>query len=171
MVVLIPFSTLLALSAATASAAASTTATATAATARRRQEPAAVPRCRAVPGSDDWPSAAKWAQLNETVSGQLLRPAPPGAVCHRSEPTFDASACATVQQMWSSEWFHSEDPVSVEWNNFTNDTCLPIISAPCSPDGYPSYVIDATTAEHVKAGIDFGELLHRYSRWCVDDGE
>jgi hypothetical protein len=149
MVALIILFTLLAISAARTNASSTTV--------RRRQTDAA-PRCRSVPGSDEWPSAEKWAKLNETVNGYLLRPAPPGAVCHRTEPTFDASACATVQQTWSSEWFHSEDPVSVEWNNYTNDTCLPIASAPCSADGYPSYVIDAMTAEHVKAGIDFGEL-------------
>ncbi|KAM0323137.1 hypothetical protein ACHAQA_008987 [Verticillium albo-atrum] len=41
------------------------------------------------------------------------------------------------------------------WDNFSNDTCLPNPAYPCSPDGYPPYVVNATTAEHVKLGVDF----------------
>lgn len=46
------------------------------------------------------------------------------------------------------------------WDQFTNDTCLPDGEFPCSADGYPAYVINVTTTEHVKLGIDFGELLY-----------
>jgi hypothetical protein len=45
------------------------------------------------------------------------------------------------------------------WNQYSNDTCLPDPSYPCSPDGYPAYVINATTPELVKLGVDFGEYL------------
>ncbi|KAK7408473.1 hypothetical protein QQX98_009340 [Neonectria punicea] len=43
------------------------------------------------------------------------------------------------------------------WDQFTNDTCLPKEEFPCSARGYPAYVVNATTPEHVKLGIDFGE--------------
>jgi hypothetical protein len=114
--------------------------------------------CKSVPGDASWPSADTWAALNTTLSGRLLAPLGPGAVCHKEQPSYSTAQCAAVQASWSNEFFHVEDPVSVEWNNWTNDTCLPDASVPCSNAGYPLYVINATTAEHVKAGIDFGML-------------
>lgn len=41
------------------------------------------------------------------------------------------------------------------FQNFNNDTCLPDPAAPCSSGGYPVYVINATCADHIKAGVDF----------------
>ncbi|KAM0283509.1 hypothetical protein ACHAQH_002460 [Verticillium albo-atrum] len=41
------------------------------------------------------------------------------------------------------------------WDNFSNDTCLPDPSYPCSPEGYPRYVVNATTSKDVKLGVDF----------------
>ncbi|UKZ74474.1 hypothetical protein TrVFT333_002142 [Trichoderma virens FT-333] len=41
------------------------------------------------------------------------------------------------------------------WDKFDNYTCLPEENTPCSPAGYPAYVVNASTAEHVKIGIDF----------------
>jgi FAD/FMN-containing dehydrogenase len=40
-------------------------------------------------------------------------------------------------------------------NNWNNDTCLPIATYPCSGQGYPIYVVNATCAEDVKKGVDF----------------
>lgn len=116
-------------------------------------------KCRAVPGSEDWPTAEKWAALNETVSGRLIDPVPPAAVCHESMPQYDRFDCENVKTQWKSSWFHSEDPVSMEFQNWTNDTCLPDVDAPCSGAGYPAYVIDAMVAEDIQAGIKFGEFL------------
>jgi hypothetical protein len=115
--------------------------------------------CKSIPGSESWPSLAEWAQLNETTGGQLLQPSPPGAVCHSSDPLYDATLCASVQEAWSNEFFHQQNPISAEWNNWTNDTCLPIDGLPCSSEGYPRYVINATTSKHVKAGVDFGNVV------------
>ncbi|PHH92004.1 hypothetical protein CDD83_9372 [Cordyceps sp. RAO-2017] len=42
------------------------------------------------------------------------------------------------------------------WDQFTNYSCMPDpADAPCSGQGYPPYVVDAYTAEHVKVGIEF----------------
>ncbi|EPE10440.1 fad binding domain-containing protein [Ophiostoma piceae UAMH 11346] len=119
----------------------------------RRDINESTPACRAIPGSASWPSPDLWESLNKTVGGRLLMPAPPGAVCHPGNPAYSALGCAALY--WSSEFTHSEDPVSVEWNNWTNDTCIPIPSLPCTGYGYPVYVINATTPQHVKAGVDF----------------
>ncbi|KAM4060976.1 FAD binding domain-containing protein [Hirsutella rhossiliensis] len=111
--------------------------------------------CRAFPGSRDWPSTGVWKSLNETLGGRLLAPAPPGAVCHLGHPTYDADQCPNVQRNWSSYQWHTENPVSVMRDQFTKYSCLPDPKVPCSGQGYPPYVVDAFTAEHVKIGVDF----------------
>jgi hypothetical protein len=112
--------------------------------------------CRAYPGTSPWPSTSTWDQLNSTIAGRLIRPAPPGGVCHAGQPNFDESQCASVQEAWSDFNFHIVDPVSVTRDNWANWTCQPDPELPCSGAGYPVYVINATTAAHVKAGVDFG---------------
>lgn len=113
------------------------------------------PSCKAVPGSPDWPSTQSWAKLNSSVSGQLIKTIPPGSVCHPSQPNFNALSCAAVQAGWLTVKYHYEDPVSSDWNNVNNDTCLPLPVFPCSGAGYPIYVVNATTKEQVKKGVDF----------------
>ncbi|KAH7127428.1 hypothetical protein EDB81DRAFT_729501 [Dactylonectria macrodidyma] len=111
--------------------------------------------CKAYPGTSDWPSQAQWNHLNKTLGGRLLHPTPPAAVCHRNWPNYDAQACSEVKSDWSVYEYHTENPISVMWDQFTNDTCLPDGDFPCSADGYPAYVVNVTTPEHVKLGIDF----------------
>lgn len=59
--------------------------------------PAQNPSCKAIPGSPDWPSGSSWSALNSSLSGRLLQLAPPGAVCHPDQPTYNAAICLTVQ--------------------------------------------------------------------------
>jgi hypothetical protein len=136
-----------------------------------RARQAGIPACKAVPGSGDWPSPDTWKALNESIGGRLLQPTPLGAVCHPGHASYSAAQCPVVQAAWFTEPLHSEDPVSAYWNNWTRDTCLPDPRAPCSSDGYPVYVVNATTAEHVKAGVDFGLLmLPSRRRWVALTG-
>jgi hypothetical protein len=116
--------------------------------------------CKNIPGSEGWPSMDMWSKLNSSIDGRLLRPLPPGAVCHQGQPVYNQSLCQAVQLSWQDEYFHADDPVSVEWNNWNNDTCLPIPGFPCSSIGYPVYVINATLSQHVREGIKFGMLLN-----------
>jgi hypothetical protein len=113
------------------------------------------PHCKSVPSSPTWPCPSLWAHLNTTVSGRLLAPSPPGAVCHPSQPTYNASACPALQTAWTTYTFHQSDPVSSMWNQWNNDTCLPLPNNPCSGAGYPIYVINASTPAHVQAGVKF----------------
>jgi hypothetical protein len=115
------------------------------------------PTCRAIPGGAGWPETAQWAELNSTTGGRLLKPTAPGAVCHKSQPSYDAARCAQVQALWPTEDFHTNHPISVEWNNWANDTCMPLATMTCGDVGYPVYVINATTPDHVKAGLAFGK--------------
>src|SRR6266536_3078332 len=111
--------------------------------------------CKATPGSHDWPSESSWSKLNRTLSGRLIQPPAPGAVCYPGQPTFNAATCPAIQAEWLTAAFHTEDPVSSVQNNWNNDTCLPYANDTCSGKGYPVYVINATCAEDVKIGVDF----------------
>ncbi|KAL2132918.1 hypothetical protein VTI74DRAFT_3167 [Chaetomium olivicolor] len=113
------------------------------------------PSCKAVPGTPGWPSPQDWARLNESLAGRLLQPSPPGAVCHPGQATYNATECPAVRAAWSTYEFHQADPVSMDWNNWANDTCLPQEGAPCSPQGYPVFVINATEPRHVQLGVQF----------------
>lgn len=114
--------------------------------------------CKAAPGSPEWPSADTWAQFNQSTGGKLLRAVPPGAVCHPKQPTYDAEQCTAIAQEWLTYDFSQNDPISSMWNQYNNDTCLPDANSPCSPDGYPAYVVNATTAQDIKLSIDFGKF-------------
>jgi hypothetical protein len=113
------------------------------------------PICKASPGSPNWPSLSEWAALNTSVSGRLIKPPPPGAVCHPDQLTYNATSCPSVLEGWYTLPLHVENPISNAWNNWNNDSCLPTLPSPCSGDGYPVYVINATCKEDVKAGVDF----------------
>jgi hypothetical protein len=111
--------------------------------------------CKAALGSAFWPSIEAWAKLNDTVSGALLKPPPPAAACHPDQPSYNTATCAVIQAEWTTWDFHIESPVSSAMNNWNNDTCLPLPNAPCSGEGYPVYVVNATSAEHVIAAVHF----------------
>ncbi|KAI0439620.1 FAD-binding domain-containing protein [Xylaria telfairii] len=116
--------------------------------------------CKAFPGTTAWPSQQTWAKFNQSTGGKLIKPAPPGAVCHPGEPTFDADKCAIVTAAWGTYDFHQRDPVSNMWQQFNNDTCLVDPNTPCSDAGYPAYVVNATTAMDVKLSFDFARKHH-----------
>ena len=113
-------------------------------------------KCKAIPGTPEWPSNSDWKRLNATLGGKLLQPSAPGGVCHPEQTNYDPAKCPAVQQGWTQYQFHQNDPVSSMWNQWNNDTCLPVVTAPCSGTGYPVYVINATNALDVKVGVDFG---------------
>jgi hypothetical protein len=111
--------------------------------------------CKALPGTSSWPSDAEWKALNKSLSGNLLKPSPPAAVCHPSDPSYSPAACTVVTTQWTDGIFHANDPISGDFPNWNNDSCLPSPQAPCSGLGYPIYVVNASCAEHVSLGINF----------------
>ena len=113
------------------------------------------PRCKALPKSPDWPNEAAWTALNSSLCGRLIKSVPPGAVCHPEQATYNAITCPAVQAGFLTSIWHSNDPVSSIVNNWNNDTCLPYPTVPCSGEGYPVYVVNASSKEDVKAGVDF----------------
>lgn len=129
--------------------------------------------CKAVPGTPGWPAPDVWDRLNASTGGRLLHVPPPGAVCHPDQPTYNPTQClavqgnSTVTGLWSYFSFHDSNPISNAMNEFNNDSCLPWAKYTCSGEGYPVYVINATTASHVKLGVDFGELIDIGSSVCL----
>jgi hypothetical protein len=111
--------------------------------------------CKASPGSPDWPSLSQWSALNTSLCGQLLAPPPPGAGCHPDQPEFATTNCTALQESWLTIQFHQANPISNAWNNFNNDSCLPYPQDPCTGEGYPVYVVNATSKDDVKKGVDF----------------
>ena len=110
--------------------------------------------CKSTPNDPSWPAIDRWNHLNESLSGRLLRPAPPALDCHSSQPA-DEALCAEIKTAWYTFPFHQNNPVSTAWNNMNNDSCLPDASAPCSGEGYPVYVVNASSAYDIKLAIDF----------------
>lgn len=118
-------------------------------------KPSAGKKCKAVPGTAEWPSSTEWASLNKTVNGRLLKPDPPAASCHRNHPSYSSTACASLKLGWWFSGWHDHHPTSTLWQNVNNYSCVPDGLAPCSNDGYPVYVVEARQASDVKAAVDF----------------
>lgn len=112
-------------------------------------------QCKAQPGSHDWPAISAWERFNNSLEGDLIKPVPPGAVCHFGQVAYDEISCQAVKVAWGTYPFHAENPVSSSWNNDNNDTCIPDSQYPCTDAGYPQYVVNATTASKVKIAVDF----------------
>jgi hypothetical protein len=113
------------------------------------------PQCKAIPGTNSWPSDAEWSNLNQSISGHLLKPVPPAAACHSDQSQYNLTACAAINASWTLNTFHAADPISSMENNWNNDSCLPNTADPCSGKGYPVYVVNATCVDDVKKGVDF----------------
>lgn len=110
--------------------------------------------CKAVPNSPSWPSIAQWNALNVSISGHLLAPLPPAAVCDTTLSVYDSASCSYVASQYTISNFHSQDPVSVDQPNWEDDACLP--SSPhCNLQQFPTYVVNATEAAHVQAAVNF----------------
>lgn len=54
--------------------------------------------CHCPPEDSCWPSETKWAQLNSTVSGRLVKVVPIGSVCH--DPDYDEAKCTELKANW-----------------------------------------------------------------------
>jgi hypothetical protein len=115
----------------------------------------ATKQCKAVPGTAEWPSSTDWTNLNKTVNGRLLQPAPPAAACHKDHPSYSLTACASLKLGWWFSGWHDQHPTSSMWQNYNNYSCVPDSAAPCTNNGYPVYVVDAREPSDVKAAVDF----------------
>ncbi|KZV68501.1 FAD-binding domain-containing protein [Peniophora sp. CONT] len=111
----------------------------------------AAARCRSEPGQPGFPSAQDWTVLNETVNGRLVAVVP------------SAKACADIgctDAEWSSAVFRNSLPgqMNVLGKDYTSspaELCLYNDTNSCSQGDVPLYAINATSPEHLQAGVSF----------------
>ncbi|KAI0031018.1 FAD-binding domain-containing protein [Vararia minispora EC-137] len=109
-------------------------------------------RCRTQPGDPGFPSTADWATLNDTIDGRLLTVIPSAEVCAQLN-------CTEAQ--WTSSVFRDMIPGQMNQYNWEQDydavppeLCLRN-GTTCAQGNVPLYAVNATTTEHVQAGIRF----------------
>lgn len=109
--------------------------------------------CKSLPGTSGWPKPDAWHALNQSVSGRLFVPKALGAVCHTNRPEFDKAGCKVLQMQWvSTPW----QALTGYTSDYTDETCTPWVpTGPCSAAGYPEYVLNATSPQDVRAGVNF----------------
>ncbi|RPA75184.1 FAD binding domain-containing protein [Ascobolus immersus RN42] len=117
-------------------------------------------QCKAHPtDAGSWPTTQQWAQLNQTVSGRLAAVIPPAAACHNSfngQPTYNQARCTQIRNSWGQQDFHFNDPVSIMWDYWSNNTCAPSqFPGSCNIGTYPVYVVKAQSVADVQAGVNF----------------
>lgn len=113
-------------------------------------------RCKAWPGSNDWPSDFEWRLLNTTLDGALLKPTTPSAACYRGSD-FNAAKCSYLLTNATDNGFWIDDPLTVLTQWTQGSTCMPALNATgnCTHGGFPLYVVNATSVKHVQAAVNF----------------
>ncbi|KAF5611773.1 isoamyl alcohol oxidase [Fusarium sp. NRRL 25303] len=116
------------------------------------------PRCRCIPGDACWPRNPAWDALNATTAGQLIAVQPVAISCYPG-PLFNNDICAQVNQNWDLCAWQAEHPAGLCQEG--EDLACRVITPPAAPGAsctlgnQPIYAINATTAEHVSAGVQF----------------
>lgn len=111
------------------------------------------------PADDCWPSTSSWSTLNATVDGRLIHNQPIARPCYQGAD-YDAARCQEISADWADERWFSQFPTGYSYP--TIETC-PIINATLGPGRYPQcdlgnypvYTVNASSTEHVAAGIRF----------------
>ncbi|KAF9691487.1 hypothetical protein EKO04_010454 [Ascochyta lentis] len=113
------------------------------------------PLCKSKPLDTSWPSENEWASLNFTIDGSLLRTIPAASGCWSNNPFRSSVSCDTATEKWSNGTWHSQQPESIDYQIYANDTCLPknasgySVERGCSADAFPQYIVNATEESHV----------------------
>src|ERR1700742_5152695 len=115
------------------------------------------PSCKATTRGAEWPSDAEWAQLNRLVGGNLLKPLPAAAPCHVGSPVFNATECEHVKSNWKSFEWHAHHPTSTLWTNVNGYSCELDAKTPCTGNGFPVYVLNATSAQEISVAVKWAK--------------
>ncbi|KAK4119144.1 FAD-binding domain-containing protein [Parathielavia appendiculata] len=113
-------------------------------------------RCRAWPGSNDWPSDSEWQQLNTSLGGALLKPLPPASACYQGDQ-YNESTCRWLVNQAGRTHFWLDDPLSTltQWPQGSTCTLVSHPQGSCTRGGFPEYVVNATTVKQVQAAVNF----------------
>ena len=120
------------------------------------------PKCRVAPGDPEWPTFEDWTKFNKTLGGVLLQPSPPGAVCYRNHPRYDAAQCAFLLSSARTTRFYSDDPVTVLMDWPSGNPCVATRNpvGNCTQGGYPAFVVNATKVRHIQLAVNFARNRH-----------
>jgi hypothetical protein len=111
--------------------------------------------CKVTPRDASWPSDSDWASLNATIDGSLLRTVPAASACWAGSPFGSHVSCDTATEKWTNGTWHSQQPESIDYQIYANNTCLPkdapgyLAERGCSIDAFPQYIVNATEEGHV----------------------
>ena len=114
--------------------------------------------CKCFPGKPCWPTLSEWQAFNETLGGKLIATVPLASVCHDDQwGSFDAEACAELQDKWYSPETHWETSSSAMAPYFANISCDPWYprDAQCVVGTYVQYSVSATSVQDYQRTIAF----------------
>jgi hypothetical protein len=120
------------------------------------------PPCKAVPGTEHWPSEAQWSGLNDTLEGLLLKPDPLASACYSGQ-SYDAARCRyLLSPMSGLRRAYLDDPLTVLTQWPQGETCLASLKPQgnCSLGGYPVYVAKVSTVKHIQAAVNFARNMN-----------
>ncbi|KAF2785806.1 FAD-binding domain-containing protein [Melanomma pulvis-pyrius CBS 109.77] len=114
--------------------------------------------CKCVPTDSCWPPVSAWESLNTTISGQLIDVQPIAISCYAG-PLFNNETCATVNSEWKKCAWQANHPAG-QCQDTGDLTCPPVTPLDingqnCTLGNNPVYAVNATSPEHVAAGIKF----------------
>ncbi|RYP09071.1 hypothetical protein DL764_001492 [Monosporascus ibericus] len=119
-------------------------------------------KCKCTPQDPCWPSNSEWQELNNTISGQLIASQPIAQSCYPG-PAEDETQCSLVSSSWADVGFQIESPIGYP-QPFDEIACAPVnVTAGEVPQGEctlgdaPVFTVNATSADHVAAGIAFAK--------------
>ncbi|KAI4861201.1 FAD-binding domain-containing protein [Hypoxylon rubiginosum] len=112
--------------------------------------------CKIFPDDNAWPPETEWAQLNETLSGALLKPKPAAGACYQG-PDFDLQQCQFLLANASMTHFWLDDPLVAlsEWSQGRTCTLATNPEGNCTRGGFPEYVVNATSVKDIQAAVNF----------------
>ncbi|TLS29029.1 hypothetical protein PpBr36_00086 [Pyricularia pennisetigena] len=102
--------------------------------------------CKVTRQDADRPAAEEWDRLNTAISGRLIKPVPPGGTLRNASRRSPSGLIHRSILVIPSRSIGTTRPT----------TRAPDPEVGCSGVGYPFCVANATEAEHVQAGVDFG---------------
>jgi hypothetical protein len=120
-----------------------------------------VPVCKSTPLDPSWPSKDDWDTLNTTIGGSLLRTVPAASACWSGNPFGSSISCDTATDKWINGTWHSQQPESIDYQIYANNSCLPknapgyLAERGCNIGALPQYIVNATSEQHVAHAMNW----------------
>lgn len=120
------------------------------------------PRCSY--GDPCWPSPATWQAFNASISGHLLAPFPPAAVCHN--PRYNDAQCKIAKAEWRNSLWRTNQTgayAAILWE-MGDEQCFIDAprTAPCEQGLVPRYAVAAREVEDVQKAVRFAAERNLY---------